>query len=228
VRYIPDLGYPPKVPSEKIGPTDTFVVSADGSMVAGISAGDVLLFETRSWSLLRRLPTPPTPTHPDHAESVAISPSGRQVAIGTAFGYVHFFGADDGTRSLSFVAFPGDFGMVCGAITFSPDGRFLATGRGLVSVKENDDGWTRLWRVSDGAMVAGLTGGKGSVRAAAWNHSGDTLAVGDDRTLRLWRTTQLPQRPQLAMAKRDSSYSAAFSPNGTLAASDGSEIAIYH
>ena len=227
IRYIPDQGSLPKDLSDQIGPANTFVISADGSKVAGISKGHALLFETQGWSVVRRFATPPTSQHPDYADAVAISPNGQRIAVGTGFGHVHIFDVDGRKRPLSFVAFPGGFGKTCGAIAFDSNGQFLATGRGLVSVGEADDGWTRIWRVDDGTLVARLTGGEGSVRTLTWNRSGDELAVGDDRMLRLWRTSDPPQQPRLLKKARDRSFSAAFSPSGVLAASDGSEVVIY-
>jgi len=227
VRHIPDLGCPPKSPSVPIGPTDTFALSADGSLIAGISGGGVILFETHGWSIVRRFATPATPKHPDFAASVAISPDARQIAVGTGFGHVHIFAVDGSAAPFSFVAFDGDFAPGCNAITFRPDGHFLATGRGLVSAGASDDGWTRIWRVSDGAMVANLTGGAGSVRSAAWNPNGNMFVVADDRTLRLWQSSELPEAPRLITKVSNRSYSVQFSPSGILAASDGTEIAIY-
>ena len=227
VQYIPELGYPPKNVSDRIGPADNFVVSTDGSRVAGISKGDVLLFETRGWSIIRRFATPSTPKHRDRAQSVAISPSGLQVAVGTLSGDVHFFDLTNGAIRLSFHAYATDAGFGCSNLAFSPNGRFLVTGKGGVSIGEVDDGWTRIWRVDDGTLIARLTGGEGSVRTAAWNLNGGKLAVGDDRTLRLWQTSQLPQQPRLLKKARDNSFSAAFSPSGVLAVSDGSDVVIY-
>jgi WD40 repeat protein len=227
IRYIPDVGYPPKELPSNIGHTDTFVVSEDGSLIAGISGRDVLLFETRRWSLIKRIATPPTPSHPDVAESIAFSPDGRQLAVGTLFGSLHFINIQDGSFRLSLVAFPGGAGFGCGALAFSPDGRFLATSRGTITVGQRDDGWTRVWRASDGAMVAPLIGGAGSVRKASWSPSGNVLAIGDDHSVMFWHTDRLPEAPKLIAQVRHDCLSVAFSRRDTLAASDANEIAIY-
>ena len=174
--------------------------------------------------------------HPDYAAALAISPNGRQIAVGTGFGYVHLFGIDDRAPALSFSAYADDIvpplrpRPSCNAIAFSPDGQILATGKGLIDIQETDDGWIRLWRVEDGALVVRLTGGKDSARTIAWSPSGDRLAVGDNWTLRLWQISGMPQpeqQPQMLKKIRDKSYSVAFSPSGVLAASDAAEVVIY-
>ena len=170
---------------------------------------------------------PPTSTHPDHPASVAISPDGDYLAIGTGFGCVHIYEREGDIPLRSFVAYPGDLLHYCQSIAFSTDGQLLVTGRGGMSVGEVDDGWTRLWRVSDGVNVARLTGGVGFVRTAAWSRDGQNLAVGDDRSLRIWQTSHLPPSLALTKAIRGGCFSLAFSPNGTLAASSNDEVEIY-
>ncbi len=149
LRYVPDLGYPPRDLPYRIGPVDTFVVSNDGAIVAGINGSSVFLFSIPGWSISRRIVIPPTPKHPDYPASVAISPDARQLAIGTGFGHVHLYNMEDTAPAHSFTAFPGDALHYCEAINFSSDGQLLVTGRGGTSVGEVDDGWTRLWRISD-------------------------------------------------------------------------------
>ena len=234
IRYIPDLNKLPNELLDKVASSNTFVASHDSSLVAVISKGhNVLLFETKGWSVVRHFETPPTPDHGDFASAVSISQDGRKVAIGTGFGYVYVYGVDDGRTLRSFHAFPDivpplKLAPSCSAIAFSPDGQILATGRDSNDVSETDDGWVRLWRVEDGALLARFAGGVGDARTIAWSPKGNYLVVGDDRSLRLWQIQQMPQQsPDLIKKIRNNSFSAAFSPSGVLAVSNGAEVVIY-
>ncbi len=82
---IPDAGF-------KIGPAINFTVSTDGAWIAGIMVGGhILIFETHTWTLAKHFLVPPTTQHPDVAWSVAFSPDGKELGVGTIFGYVHIF-----------------------------------------------------------------------------------------------------------------------------------------
>jgi WD40 repeat protein len=224
LRYIPDRGNQSINPPYCIGPANTFVVSADGSLIAGINGHNVLLFSTFDYSNVTRFEIPPTPSHPDFPVSVAISHDTQLLAVGSGFGYVHLYQVNGAFSPTSFTAFPGGS---CQSMTFSPDDKVLATGRGGISVGEIDDGWTRLWQVSDRAELGRLTGGGGFVRAMAWSPDNETFAVGDDRSLRIWRMNKI--RPQLEVFRQtpEVTYSVAFSSQGRLASADGNEVKIY-
>jgi WD40 repeat protein len=65
------------------------------------------------------------------------------------------------------------------SITWSPDGKTLASGSGDRTVK--------LWDAATGKLLATLQGHTGAVYSVAWSPDGKTLASGsDDRTVRLW------------------------------------------
>ena len=227
LRYIPDLTTLRDGIASFIAPTDTFTVSADASLVAGVSKQDVVLYSTQDWSFKTRLATPPTPTHPDSATSIAIAPDGHRLAVGTLFGWVHMFTLPNGIREFSFQAYVSRVGYGCSALAFSPDGRFLAIGRSGVSVGETDDGWTRIWDMNDHALIWRLFGGGGAVRSIAWSDGGRILAVGDDRALQFWYTGTLPTRPRLMEKNQDDAFSVAFSSSRWFAAADSHEVVIY-
>jgi hypothetical protein len=109
IRYIPD---PVPDTGFRIGNTDTYAVSPDGKLVAGIMHGSrdcrVLLFETATWTLVAHFVGPPTPQPPDRAWCLAFSPDSREIAVGTLFGYVHVVAIGQEAPHLSFSAYPDD------------------------------------------------------------------------------------------------------------------------
>jgi len=243
VRYIPDLGYPPKDLSTKV--TDTFAASGDGALIATVWADDVKLYETRNASVSQALSVPPAPTHSDYAMSVAFSPNGKELAVGTGFGKVHLFNPLDGSLIHSITAYPTEW-YACSALAFSPGGKFIAIGKysgsdgklinGVWTKRDANDVAISIWDVSETHILISLVGstqkreGKDDalvIRTLSWSPNGEILAAGDDLSLRLWRVSA--PRPTLLLEKKMShgTFSTAFSPQGMLAATDNNEVVIY-
>jgi WD40 repeat protein len=97
------------------------------------------------------------------------------------------------------------------SITFSPDGRWLASGV--------DDKTIRLWDVATGRMIRDLTGLRRSVMYAAFSPDGRWLASGDDdKNIRIW-DAPTGQEIRLLSGHKKVIYAVAFSPDGRWLAS---------
>ena len=227
VRYIPDVTKIPKGAASFIGPTETFVVSADGSVVAGTSKGDVLLYSTRDWSLIRRVTTPSTSGSRDLTISVAISKGNRYLVLGTVAGFIHLFLLSNGSKEAVFHIYQKGYGDGCSAVEFSPDGQFLAVGSGGASVGAVDNGSIQIWSVKDRKVIAYLDGPRSTVWGIAWDQTGNRLAVVGSLLLRVWTVEGLPNPPRLIEQVPNHGYSLMFSSTGVLAVADSNEVVIY-
>lgn len=94
-------------------------------------------------------------------------------------------------------------------LTFSPDGRMLATA--------SRDGTAKLWDIETGQLTATLNHGYAKVRALAFSQDGRMLATGtEDGTARLWSV----QTGKLlaTLPHKGNVWSLSFSPDGKLLA----------
>jgi hypothetical protein len=143
---------------------------------------------------------------------VAFSPDGRILASGAS---------DDNTVQLldvttrrNIAALAGHFSGVI-AVTFSPDGRTLATG--------TQDGAVRLWDVAEKQVVASLKEVAGVVHSLAYAPDGRRLAVGyQDGTVGLWDVAA--RRPVARLSGHTNYVNAVtFSPDGAILATASSD-----
>jgi WD40 repeat protein len=108
------------------------------------------------------------------SNAVAFSPGGRQVAIGTAGPAILIDAAT--ARILGYYGPPGGN---ADAVTFSPDGRYLATGR--------DDFTVEVWDIATTTRVFTYTGHIDDVFTVAWSPNGKRIASGGaDGTVQVW------------------------------------------
>jgi WD40 repeat protein len=245
VRYLPDVLNPLSELSQRVGPTDTFVVSHNGLMVAGIWGDKVLIYESQSGMLLKSLDLPPSFGHGDIARSVAFSPNGQELAVGTMNGLVLFIDTSEWSISRSFTAYPNEE-YSCSALLYISNGKMLVTGK-----HKNFDGELRngvwvtrspsvigadIWRVDNGDKIGSLTGSvvqlngideAASVHSLSWIPLASILAIGDGAGLLLWKVT--PQRQTLLFSKsiHHGAYSTSVSSQGILAASDNDDVVLY-
>jgi WD40 repeat protein len=110
------------------------------------------------------------------------------------------------------------------AVTFSPDGHTLATGR--------TDGAVRLWDLTDAGTptpTATLPGDGGAVWGLAFSPDGHTLATGSTHlTVRLWDLTDAgPPTPNATLTGQNGPmWAVAFSPDGHTLATGSTDGAV--
>src|SRR5262245_36518890 len=99
------------------------------------------------------------------------------------------------------------------SVTFSPDGKRMATG--------SDDGAVRLWDAATGQELLNVNGHTGFISSVAFSPDGKRLAIGSsDHTVRLWDAAT---GQELLTLKERLGYalSVAFSPDGKRLATGG-------
>lgn len=94
-----------------------------------------------------------------------------------------------------------------GAVAFSADGRFLASGSRF------GDGQVTVWDLSSAEPAICVTNG-GDILALAFSPEGDQLAVGSDRGVRLWNTTTWRPKDVIVINDSVAAEALCFSPDG--------------
>ena len=191
----------------------TVAVSADGSTIAsGSQAGAINLWSVASGGRVQTLPTGSTA----FAMSVALSPTGKLVACGTAEGNVFLFAIETGKLVAKFDS----HAATVRALAFSADGTLFASG--------SDDARIALYDVQSVAAVAVLEGHGSWVLGLAFSPDSALLAsCSADRSIRLWDVASCAHVQTLADAHSDQVWGVAFDPmNSRRLASVGDDCAI--
>jgi WD40 repeat protein len=154
-----------------------------------------------------------TPFGTIQADSVAFSPDGEILAVGTNVNAIQLWNM--GTRKLTGTILAGNAGSY-DQVAFSPDGGTVAVGTA--------DGTIQLWNAATRRLTATLQRGNGNqTNSLAFSRDGNTLAVGTaGGTIQLWDVTTRQLTATIPAGNGSNIDSVAISPDGkTLAAGTG-------
>lgn len=198
-----------------------YALSTDKTLLAAMSSGDsgvseqgrkaifgenpIPVYSTKTWEIIHLLPAP-------NPQTVAISPDSMIIAVGSSYGRVFLFDAASGQLSKVIQAYENDIRLSVEALSFSPDGQFLATGVGIHNSPHHYRP-VRVVRVADGAVVASYDEDMGSIERVNWSLDGKYIVFpSHGRKLRFWN----PQVPDdhSAIIPGIRSMCQTFSPDG--------------
>jgi WD40 repeat protein len=154
---------------------------------------------------------------------LAWHPDGRRIASAGSAGRLHavkVWDARTGAEAYAIPAGPEHFAVPFQAVAFSPDGRYLVTGK--------VNGAVQVWDAGSGRAVATLGTHRREVRGVAFSPDGRHLASASaEGTVNVWDATRLgeAQEPRLTLRARvpGMTLSLAFSPDGRRLATVGEE-----
>ena len=163
--------------------------SSDGRQVItteneGVRVWDIALGKQTRWAVRSRI----------HHDRTALSPDGRYLATGGVVG--HFEGGGHDPRILIWDLASGrEVAELVGhaestnGLSFSPDGRLLASGGG--AWESSNDATVRVWDLATSREIGRFTGHRGAVNAVAFTHDARTIVSGGNATALVWDVADL-------------------------------------
>ena len=146
--------------------------AAQAPLAVGVTDRQLTIIDTQTGAA-RRIPF----GQPTRWVSVAVSPDGGRLAIGSNVGDVEVWRTSDGARLAKLKGHAGDVY----SMRFSPDGKTLATA--------GADRGIKLWDTRTLELQSTLTGHTAAIRSIDFSSDGKTLVSGgNDKTVRVWRS----------------------------------------
>ncbi|WP_426425782.1 WD40 repeat domain-containing protein [Bradyrhizobium genosp. A] len=229
----PAPGKPPPYNSAEI-----FEVAPDGKIVAAIaSTGNerVTVYSTQDWNVLASIPVS-APGELAIASALAFSPDSNILAVGVGTGgkvsgKVELFDLNQLNRPpVEIPVYTGGRTIGVGCLSFSLDGRFLATGAGAPASQGPAVPAIQIWRLADRSQVASFSSVEelSPVRQLGWRSDGRFLVVAArDHAVRVF-AQEVPEQPIATSSRYRSVSSVNFSPDGRLiAATTDTAITIF-
>ena len=177
----------------------------------------------------------------DFVSSVSFSPNSRFLASGSGDGTVGLWDVGDHTsikmlgesillrKKVGCVGTGPDMIALTGhidavrSVCFSPDGRFLVSGSGIVEFLGGTDNTVRLWDVETGKQIKALKGHTDPIGSVCFSSDSRVLASGSwDKTICLWNVTT-GERIRTLTKHTNQVNSVCFSPDSRVLASGGSD-----
>ena len=138
----------------------------------------------------------------------ALSPDSSTLATANWRGELNLWDVASGTHKAEFLGHLSNISSV----TFSPDGKTLASG---------GRGKLYLWDIASGARKLSITGHTNGFYSIAFSPDSKTLASGNWEQILLWNTTTRTHEATLFVGDWTANASLAFSPDGKTLASEG-------
>ena len=183
--------------------------SPDGRTFVSSSSNEdkVILWDVGTWQPKAAVDT--------DINCFAVSPDNSTLATGSWRGELYLWDVASGTLKAEFM---GHLSYIS-SMTFSPDGKTLASG-GADKLY--------LWDIASGARKVSITGHTDVIYSIAFSPDSKMLASGSSEQIRLWNVVTGTHAATLFVGDWATNASLAFSPDGkTLASESGSQIHLW-